>query len=101
MRTRFTLALASTGLALMLLASIVPARVRVEAAPAPGAGQAAAGQNAASKIPDLSADWTPDPKRGGFGQSFSLSDQGGRKRGQEDDIPYLPWAREKTLAEKP
>jgi hypothetical protein len=101
MRTRFTLALASTGLALMLLASIVPARVRVEAAPAPGAGQAAAGQNAASKIPDLSADWTPDPKRGGFGQSFSLSDTGGRKRGQEDDIPYQPWAREKTLSEKP
>jgi hypothetical protein len=53
-----------------------------------------------AKIPDLSGDWSPDRTRGGMGQSLSLSDIGGRKRGNEDDIPYQPWARAKTLAEK-
>ena len=55
----------------------------------------------ASKAADLSGDWTPDPRRGGFGQSMSMTDAGGRKRGQEDDIPYQPWAREATMKEKP
>ena len=50
---------------------------------------------------DLSGDWAPDPSRGGIGQSLSLSDNGGRKRGQEEDIPYQPWALAKTLSEKP
>jgi hypothetical protein len=58
-------------------------------------------QSPTPRAPDLSGDWTADQRRGGFGQSMSISDMGGRKRGQEDDIPYLPWAREKTLAEKP
>src|SRR5690242_15325689 len=89
---------ASAGLALILLASGASTPVRLQAAEPPAA---AAAQNNPSKVPDLSGDWTPDPKRGGFGQSFSLSDMGGRKRGQEDDIPYQPWAREKTLSEKP
>src|SRR5438128_18982 len=50
---------------------------------------------------DLSGNWAPDPNRGGIGQSLSLSDIRGQKRGQEEDIPYQPWAREKTLSEKP
>jgi hypothetical protein len=62
---------------------------------------AANAQNRSSKVADLSGDWAPDRTRGGIGQSLSLSDIGGRKRGNEDDIPYQPWAREKTLSEKP
>jgi hypothetical protein len=62
------------------------------------AAQAAPGSSA---VPDLSGNWEPDRRRGGFGQSMSISDMGGRKRGQEDDIPYQPWARAKTLSEKP
>jgi hypothetical protein len=54
----------------------------------------------AARIPDLSGDWAPDRTRGGMGQSLSMSDPGGRKRGSEDDIPYLPWARAKTLSER-
>ena len=57
-------------------------------------------QSGSSKVPDLSGDWSPDRTRGGMGQSLSLSDIGGRKRGNEDDIPYQPWARAKTLSEK-
>ena len=45
-----------------------------------------------SKVPDLSGDWMADPKRGGFGQSLSAADPGGRMRGKEPDIKYLPWA---------
>ena len=58
-------------------------------------------QTPSAKVPDLSGDWAPDRARGGFGQSLSISDMGGRKRGNEDDIPYQPWARTKTLSEKP
>ena len=65
----------------------------------PTASPAAQGAATPSKPADLAGDWGPG--RGGIGQSFSISDIGGRKRGQEDDIPYQPWAREKTLAEKP
>jgi hypothetical protein len=61
----------------------------------------AQGQTGSSKVPDLAGDWTPDLARGGFGQSLSLSDIGGRRRGQEDDIPYQPWALKKTMSEKP
>jgi hypothetical protein len=57
-------------------------------------------QSGSSKVPDLAGDWSPDRTRGGMGQSLSLSDIGGRKRGNEDDIPYQPWARAKTLSEK-
>jgi hypothetical protein len=46
----------------------------------------------ASKAPDLSGDWALDNKRGGIGQSISLSDPGGKLRGKEPDIPYQPWA---------
>ena len=58
-------------------------------------------QTPSSKVADLSGDWAPDPTRGGIGQSLSLSDIAGRKRGKEDDIPYQPWALEKTISEKP
>src|ERR1700739_4054699 len=61
----------------------------------------AVSQTASSKLADLSGDWAPDPSRGGIGQSLSLSDNAGRKRGQEEDIPYQPWALAKTLSEKP
>jgi hypothetical protein len=54
-----------------------------------------------SAIPDLSGDWTPDTARGGFGQSLSAADPGGRMRGKEPDIKYLPWALQRTLAEVP
>src|SRR2546423_15123906 len=57
-------------------------------------------QTGSTKPADLSGDWAPDRTRGGMGQSLSLSDPGGRKRGNEDDIPYLPWAKAKTLSEK-
>ena len=78
---------------LLALAVAAGSRVLTAQAPAPAAG--------ASKVPDLSGDWTSDRTRGGFGQSLSISDMGGRKRGNEDDIPYQPWARAKTLSEKP
>jgi hypothetical protein len=64
-------------------------------------GARANSQAASSRPADLSGDWAPDPKRGGIGQSLSLSDIGGRNRGKETDIPYQPWALEKTLSEKP
>jgi hypothetical protein len=57
-------------------------------------------QRGSATIVNLSGDWLPDRSRGGMGQSLSLSDIGGRKRGNEDDIPYQPWARAKTLSEK-
>src|ERR1700680_2177097 len=53
-----------------------------------------------SKVPDLSGDWSADPKRGGIGQSLSLSDIGGKNRGKETDIPYQPWALAKTMSER-
>ena len=62
---------------------------------------ARAQQGSSARAADLSGDWAPDRARGGMGQSLSLSDIGGRKRGNEDDIPYQPWAREATLKEKP
>jgi hypothetical protein len=67
----------------------------------PARAAAAQSQPASSKPADLSGDWEPDRRRGGFGQSLSLTDPGGRKRGQEDDIPYKPEALAKTMAEKP
>src|SRR5262245_45051735 len=70
-------------------------------APAPARPATTQAARPSSAAVDLSGDWEPDRRRGGFGQSFSLSDQGGRNRGKEDDIPYQPWAREKTLSEKP
>jgi hypothetical protein len=83
--------------ALMAVMSFSPT-VRAQAA---ASSQGAAGsQSGSTKIPDLSGDWGPDRARGGMGQSLSISDIGGRKRGNEDDIPYQPWAREKTLSEK-
>ena len=68
----------------------------------PAAQGAAAGRQAASStVPDLSGDWAPDPKRGGIGQSLSISDNAGRNRGKEPDIPYQPWALKQTLSERP
>lgn len=93
MRTRFTLTLLASGALIMLSLGRVDTAAQQPAAPRaqPGSSQAA----------DLSGDWTPDLRRGGFGQSLSISDIRGAKRGQEDDIPYQPWARAKTMAEKP
>jgi hypothetical protein len=57
-------------------------------------------KSASSAAADLSGSWSPDGKRGGVGQSFSLSDPQGKQAGAETDVPYLPWAQEKTKAEK-
>ena len=88
-----------SALALMAVVIFLPL-LRAQTAPAarPASAQA---PTASSKAADLAGDWEPDRRRGGFGQSLSITDMGGRKRGQEDDIPYQPWAREKTMAEKP
>jgi hypothetical protein len=51
------------------------------------------------RIPDLSGDWGPG--RGGIGQSLSGADPAGRMRGKEPDIPYLPWALERTMSQVP
>jgi len=51
-----------------------------------------------AKAPDLSGDWANDP--GGIGGSLSLSDPRGKNRGKEPDIPYQPWALQKTMGEK-
>jgi hypothetical protein len=52
-----------------------------------------------SKVPDLSGDWTFGA--GGFGQSLSAADPGGRMRGKEPDIPYQPWALQYTMKQFP
>jgi hypothetical protein len=67
----------------------------------PSGAATAPDQSASSKAPDLSGDWALDNKRGGIGQSISLSDPGGKLRGKEPDIPYQPWALAKTLSEHP
>jgi hypothetical protein len=92
MRNRLVMS-AAAFLAVMALLPAFRARTAASSQGAPAGSQG-------GKIPDLSGDWAPDRTRGGIGQSLSLSDIGGRKRGNEDDIPYQPWAREKTLAEK-
>jgi len=74
--------------------------LRAQTAAAPRA-EAAQTQSGSANVPDLSRDWAPDPKRGGIGQSLSLSDNGGRNRGKEPDIPYQEWARAKTMSERP
>jgi hypothetical protein len=91
--------LAVSAAALIMAMTISP--LLRSQAPASSPGGAAAGQAGAASIPDLSGTWAPDPKRGGIGQSLSMSDMGGRNRGKEEDIPYLPWALEKTLSERP
>src|SRR5262245_33350380 len=93
---RNPLVVSVTALAAAITISLV-LRAEMSAQPQPAANT----QNRSSKAPDLSGDWAPDRTRGGIGQSLSLSDIGGRKRGNEDDIPYQPWAREKTMSEKP
>ena len=80
----------------LMTVSLVP-RAQTAAASQTATGKTRSG---AARIADLSGDWAPDPRRGGIGQSLSLSDIGGRNRGNEDDIPYQPWARAKTLSEK-
>jgi hypothetical protein len=90
----------SAAAAIVVIAlATVPLILRAQTATAPRPA-AAQSQRAPSKVADLSGDWAPDPKRGGIGQSLSLSDNGGRLRGKEPDIPYQPWAREKTLSER-
>jgi hypothetical protein len=86
-------------IALLVAITFLPA-LRVQTA----TGSAVAmpqGGAASAKIPDLSGDWALDNKKGGIGQSISLSDPGGKLRGKEPDIPYQPWALAKTLSEFP
>jgi hypothetical protein len=64
----------------------------------PTTGATAANQTAVAAVPDLSGPWVRG--QGGFGSSLSLSDPRQAKRGYEDDIPYQPWARAKTLSER-
>jgi len=87
------------GAAIALAVGVPGARARAQqGAPL---GSASGRPPSSSAVADLSGDWEPDRSRGGFGQSLSVSDMGGRRRGAEDDIPYQPWARERTLAERP
>ena len=86
--------------AIALMALVIFSLVLRAQNTAPSRAQAGPPPGATSKVADLSGDWAPDPKRGGIGQSLSLSDNGGRQRGKEADIPYLPWALEKTLSER-
>ena len=83
-------------LILIFAAIFVPILSAQSATPAVPKAQASA---QSSKIPDLSGDWTADPKRGGIGQSLSMADTGGKNKGNEGDIPYQPWALAKTMAE--
>jgi len=64
-------------------------------------GVTAQSQSGSTKVPDLSGDWSPDNQKGGIGRSVSFSDPGGDLRGKEPDIPYQPWALQKTLSEYP
>ena len=82
------------------LAAVMTFSSTLRAQTAPAGRGAGAGQ-AGSRVPDLSGDWSPDGRRGGIGQSLSISDAGGRNRGKEDDIPYQPWALQKTMSERP
>ena len=91
MRNR--LVVSATAVMTLMTVSLI---LRAQTA-APSQAATARTQSEAAKIADLSGDWAPDPRRGGIGQSLSLSDIGGRNRGNEDDIPYQPWARAKTV----
>ena len=94
MRSRVSMSL---GLLLCLIA--FSSGLRAQTAPATNSAKAQT-QSGSSKVPDLSGDWSADPKRGGIGQSLSLSDIGGKNRGKETDIPYQPWALAKTMSER-
>jgi hypothetical protein len=94
MRNRLVVSVTAL-IAVMTFSSILQAQTA-----APPRGATANSQSGPAKVPDLSGDWAPDNKRGGIGQSLSLSDTGGRQRGKETDIPYQPWALAKTLSEK-
>ena len=97
MRNRLAV-LAHVLMAVMIFSLVLRAQTAAPSRPAASPSQQS--QSAASKVPDLSGDWAPDGRRGGIGQSLSLSDIRGAKRGQEDDIPYQEWARKKTLSER-
>src|ERR1700732_984268 len=93
MRSRVSMSLG------LLLCLIFSSGLRAQTAPAAGSAKAQT-QSGSSKVPDLSGDWSADPKRGGIGQRLSLSDIGGKNRGKESDIPYQPWALAKTMSER-
>jgi len=63
--------------------------------------QTSAAPEMSSKPADLSGSWGLDNTKGGIGQSISIADPGGKMRGKEPDIPYMPWSLQKTLSEKP
>jgi hypothetical protein len=88
-----------SAVAFLVLAGLSP-MLRAQTA-APSKGATAQSQGGSSSAPDLSGDWALDGKKGGPGQSISLSDPGGRMRGKESDIPYQPWALQKMLSEYP
>jgi hypothetical protein len=64
---------------------------------APFARAQTAPRQDASNIPDLSGNWLAGP----VVQSISLADPAGKMRGKEPDIPYQPWALQKTMSEYP
>ena len=70
----------------------------------PARAQTGAPRNngASNKVPDLMGTWGHDERQGfleGIQPSISISDPLGAKRGKEDDIPYQPWALDKTMKE--
>ena len=79
--------LATLSLGVVTFSLVVSAQAPARSAPP--------SQPASSKPADLAGDWAPDGRRGGIGQSLSISDIRGQKRGNEDDIPYQPWALER------
>jgi len=82
---------------LKLWVMLIVAIVLIRPARGQNAPTNAAAPTQSSKIPDLSGSWL---RKTGI-QSISNSDIGGNKRGHEEDIPYQPWALEKTMSEKP
>ena len=74
----------------------------VVSAPARAQTGADAARNRLQGVPDLTGTWAHDERKGfleGIVPSISMSDPSGSKRGKEDDIPYQPWALEKSMAE--
>ena len=87
------------SVAALTMMTAIPLILQAQTPAAPPA--AVQSPNRSLKVPDLSGTWRADNKRGGLGQSISLADPDGARRGKEGDIPYQSWALAKTLSEKP